>query len=97
MGDKIALNKDCVVDAIENLRTMTGEVQVRMGRLDSRSELETMTRYREDLERMSAILESYLELLEEDCGRLEQAVNGFFRFEAGLLIENLSRSRPTGQ
>lgn len=90
MGDKIVLNKDSVAAAIENLRAAASGIHTWVEKLDGRSELETLTRYREDLERMSAIMERYQGLLEEDCGRLEQAVSALVLFEGQMMVSSLS-------
>lgn len=97
MGDRIAIDKESVTGAIENLRAAAGMAQTRIRNPKGRSELETLERYREDLERMSSLLESCRKLLEEDCGRLEESIQNFFWFEAGLVMESLAGRGPAGQ
>ncbi len=97
MEKELSINKNAIGKAIDSLRDTAGEIQAEVEKTGGRSGLETLERYRKDFERMSAVMESYLALLDEDCKRLEQTVNVLFRFEADLLTESLAERGPVGQ
>ncbi len=90
MGEEIALNKESIAGAVKNLREAAAGIQTRVEKPGGRSELETLERYRKDLERMSAVMDRYLELLEEDCGRIEQAASALVLFEGQMIVERLA-------
>ena len=85
MAGEITLRMADVREAGDNLKKAAEGIEPEAELEEGRSELETLRRYRENFERMSLLVKSYAELIEEDRERIYNAALSLVEFDFGLM------------
>lgn len=74
-----------ITEIRNNITTAAEGIAAEIPLNEMRSELDALKRYEENLKRMSSLIQSYKELLEEDAERIYQAAQSLLDFDRDLL------------
>lgn len=85
MAGEITLRLEDITVVSNNLKTATSGIEPEVRLAEGLSKIESLNKYRENMERMSGLIKSYMELLEEDTERIHNAALSLIEYDSGLL------------